>query len=92
MNENFCHKGLLNLYTNNSIKGVNAEHEQKIRDILSVLDSALFIEEVDLPTFKLHSLKGDLKSFWSVTVRANWQIIFRFENGIVSDVDLVDYH
>jgi proteic killer suppression protein len=40
----------------------------------------------------LHPLKGNLKDFWSVTVRANWRIIFRFEDGDVFDVDLLDYH
>ena len=45
-----------------------------------------------LPGFELHPLKGNLKEFWSVTVRANWRIIFRFEDGEVYDVDLLDYH
>jgi proteic killer suppression protein len=47
---------------------------------------------VNLPGFGLHPLKGDLKDFCSVTVRANWRIIFRFEDGDVYDVDLLDYH
>lgn len=47
---------------------------------------------MDLPPFRLHPLKGDLRGFWAVTVRANWRIIFRFENGDAYDVDLVDYH
>ncbi len=45
-----------------------------------------------MTSFRLHALKGDLKGFWAVTVRANWRIIFRFENGDASDVELVDYH
>ena len=45
-----------------------------------------------MPGFQLHPLKGELSSFWSVTVRANWRIIFRFEDGGVTDVDLIDYH
>ena len=47
---------------------------------------------MNLPGFKLHRLKGDLKGFWSVTVRANWRVIFRFEEGDAYDVDLIDYH
>ncbi|MGH7848643.1 MAG: type II toxin-antitoxin system RelE/ParE family toxin [Candidatus Binatia bacterium] len=47
---------------------------------------------MDLPGFKLHRLKGGLKDFWSVTVRANWRVIFRFEQGDARDVDLIDYH
>jgi len=44
------------------------------------------------PLFKLHPLKGDLKGFWAVTVRANWRIIFRFDGGRARDVDFIDYH
>ena len=45
-----------------------------------------------LPTFRLHLFKGKWKGFFSVTVRANWRIIFRFEEGDAFDVDFVDYH
>ena len=64
----------------------------RIRLILSVLHAAEEIEGVNLPTFHLHILKGELKGFFSVTVRANWRIIFRFEGGDVFEVDFVDYH
>lgn len=47
---------------------------------------------MNLPTFRLHQLKGEWKGFFSVTVRANWRIIFRFEDGDAFDVDFVDYH
>ena len=47
---------------------------------------------MDLPGFRLHRLKGDLGSFWSVTVSGNWRVIFRLEGGHASDVGLVDYH
>jgi proteic killer suppression protein len=44
------------------------------------------------PGLRLHSLKGQMKGFWSITVRANWRVIFRFDDGGVEDVDYVDYH
>ncbi len=47
---------------------------------------------MNLPGFSLHRLKGDRKLFWSVTVRANWRVVFRFEEGDACDVDLIDYH
>jgi toxin HigB-1 len=47
---------------------------------------------MDIHPLRLHPLTGDLKGYWSVTVRANWCIVFRFEDGDVFDVDLVDYH
>ena len=68
------------------------EDVDKIRRILARLDSALQAEDMDAPGFKLHPLKGDLKGYWGVTVRANWRVIFRFEAGDAFDVDYLDYH
>lgn len=92
MIENFRHRGLRQLFEEDNARGVNAEHVRKIRQILAVLEEAETIGALDLPTFHLHPLRGDLKHFWAVTVRANWRIVFRFENGVARDVDLVDYH
>ena len=60
--------------------------------IMCDLQAAQQIEALKLPTFRLHPLTGDLKGFWSITVRANWRVIFRFEDGKALDIDLVDYH
>jgi proteic killer suppression protein len=68
------------------------EHVEKIENILARLEAASTLEDLNLPGFRLHPLKGDLKGFWSVTVRANWRIIFRFEHGGAFDVELTDYH
>ena len=92
MIESFKHKGLRQLFENDTAKGVNGEHVRKLGQILAVLHAAETIEALRLPTFGLHPLKGELKGFWAVTVRANWRVIFRFQNGKASDVDLVDYH
>ncbi len=56
------------------------------------LDAAATVADMDLPGFRLHPLKGELKDFWAVTVRANWRVIFHFADRDVSDVDYVDYH
>jgi proteic killer suppression protein len=92
MIESFKHKALRQLFEDDNSRGVNSEHLRKIKQILAVLDAAETIEALQLPTFRLHPLKGDLKGHWAVTVRANWRIIFRFDGGKVFDVDLVDYH
>ena len=69
-----------------------SEMADRIREILTALDAAVTVAELNRPTFRLHPLKGQLKGFYSVTVRANWRIIFRFENSRAFDVDFVDYH
>jgi proteic killer suppression protein len=88
----FRHKGLRQLFEDDNPKGVNAEHVRKIKQILALLEAAQSVADLDYVGFRLHPLKGDLKGFWSLTVRANWRIIFRFDDGHASDVDLVDYH
>jgi proteic killer suppression protein len=65
---------------------------ERIREILTALDGAETLDELNLPSFRLHPLKGDLKGFWAVTARANWRIVFRFAHGKAFDVDLLDYH
>jgi len=65
---------------------------EKLENILAVLSRARVPSDANLPGFRLHPLKGQLKGFWSVTVRANWRVIFRFCDGHVWDVDLIDYH
>jgi proteic killer suppression protein len=57
-----------------------------------MLDEAMNVRDMNLPGYRLHALKGDLAGFWAVSVSGNWRIIFRFENGTASDVDLIDYH
>jgi proteic killer suppression protein len=64
----------------------------RIENILARLDVATAPEKMDLPGFRLHSLRGDLRGFRSLTVRANWRIIWRFEGADAVDVDLIDYH
>lgn len=86
------HKGLRRLFEDNDVRGVIADHAEKLRDILAALDAAPTVAHMDMPGFRLHALKGALRGFWAVTVRANWRVIFRFAEGEASDVDYVDYH
>ena len=92
MIESFKHKGLRQFFEDDNAKGINPEHIRKIRQILTALQSAPTIDVLRVPSFGPHPLKGDLKGFWAVTVRANWRIVFRFQSGRAFDVDLVDYH
>ena len=68
------------------------EHREAVLDILARLNASAAPDDMNLPGFRLHRLKGDLAGFWAVTVRANWRIVFRFEDGHAVDVDYLDYH
>jgi proteic killer suppression protein len=63
-----------------------------IESILLLLESAASPKALEIPAYRLHRLRGNLKSFWSVSVSGNWRIIFRFEDGDAHDVDFIDYH
>ena len=92
MIKSFKHKGLKKFYETGSKQGVNPEHVFRLRLILARLDASSDPEDMNLPGLGLHSLKGPLKTFWSVSVSGNWRVIFQFENGNAINVDYVDYH
>jgi toxin HigB-1 len=86
------HKGLKRLYDDDDRSKLPADMVDRISRVLALLDSASTIEDMDQPSLRLHALKGDLKNYWAVTVRANWRITFRFMDAQAFDVDFVDYH
>jgi toxin HigB-1 len=88
----FRHKGLRNLFEQDDARKVKADHVDRLRLILSALDQAGDVQDMNQPTFRLHPLKGNRKRVWAVTVRANWRVTFRFEGGDACEVDLEDYH
>jgi toxin HigB-1 len=92
MIQSFKDKALEGLFLENSTRGIPSALEKKIRIRLEVLDSASVLEDIALPGYKLHPLKGDRKGTWSIRVSGNWRITFTFKSGEISDVDLEDYH
>ena len=87
----FRHQGLRRLWEGDPSR-VSATLRDRLENVLAVLDAAAKATDLDLPGYRLHALKGDLKGLWSVVVSGNWRITFRVEDGNVFDVDLTDYH
>jgi proteic killer suppression protein len=92
MIRNFRHRGLKRLFEKDDSARLPPEDVDRISRILARLNEAVDVQNMDLPGFHLHPLKGNYKGFWSVTVRGNWRVIFRFEDGQALDVDYIDYH
>ncbi|MCF0057915.1 type II toxin-antitoxin system RelE/ParE family toxin [Dyadobacter sp. CY356] len=92
MIESIQHKGLRFLFENDDSSKLNAHLVERLREILSLLDTAETVEQLNIPGYRLHKLSGDLKEFYSIKVNANYRIIFRFNNGDAYDVDFLDYH
>ena len=92
MIRSFKHRGLKRLHERDDRSGIRPDLVDTVQEILTVLDEAATPQALNLPGYRLHPLKGGLKGFWSVTVRANWRILFRFEGKDALDVELIDYH
>jgi toxin HigB-1 len=92
MIRSFKHRGLKRLHERDDPSGIRPDLREVVEDILARLDQATTPQALNLPGYRLHSLKGDLRGFWSVRVRANWRIVFRFEGDDAFDVELIDYH
>lgn len=88
----FRHKGLRRFYESGSTSGIQAAHAEKLGRILGLLDVATVPDELNLPSFRLHPLKGVLNDHWSITVNGNWRVTFRFVGVNVELVDYLDYH
>lgn len=92
MIRSFRHKGLKLLFEEDDRRKVQAAQADKISRILAFLDRATGPDDMALPGYWLHPLKGDLAGFWAVSVSGNWRIVWRFEGPDAADVDLIDYH
>lgn len=92
MIENFKHRGLRRLYRTGDRSRINANLIEKVELILADLDAAETINHLRQPGYRLHELRGSLRGLHAIDVSANWRIVFRFEAGKASNIDLVDYH
>ncbi len=71
---------------------VGSDLSDRVALALADLDDARKPSDLDLPGYRLHPLKGDLKAHWSISISGNWRVTFRMEDGDAYDVDLIDYH
>ena len=92
MISSFKHKGLENFYKKGNTKGIQGDHINKLRMQLAALDSAQKIEDLDIPGYRLHPLKGNRKGLWSITVNGNWRLTFEYFEGNVYILKYEDYH
>jgi proteic killer suppression protein len=89
----FRHKGVRDFFETDSIKGISADQEKRLRKILTALAATPSLDDlVSPPGWRLHQLKGDREGVWSISVTGNWRLTFKVENGELTNVDLEDYH
>ncbi|MEO7008774.1 MAG: type II toxin-antitoxin system RelE/ParE family toxin [Caldimonas sp.] len=92
MIQTFAHKGLETFFRRGSKAGIQPTHAPRLRRLLAQLDHAAGPQDMNIPGWGLHPLKGDMAGHWSVWVNGNWRLTFRFKNGDAELVNYQDYH
>lgn len=92
MIKSFKHKGLRKFFETGNTSGIQVAHAKRLRLQLSALDTSTVIEDMDIPGFRLHPLKGPMRGRWSIAVNGNWRLTFEFQDGHVYILDYEDYH
>ena len=92
MIKSFKHKGLKLFFETGKSAGIQAKHVKKLRMQLAAIDTAQVLDDIDLPGFSLHSLKGERSGIWSISVSGNWRVTFEFRDGNAYILNYEDYH
>lgn len=92
MIKSFRHKGIEKFFLTGKVVGIQPAHAPRLRRQLSALNEASAPQAMNIPGWKLHRLKGELKDHWSVWVSGNWRLTFAFEGQDAVLVDYQDYH
>ncbi len=90
----FKHKGLQLFWEKGNAIKLPADQRNKIRLILDSINTVTILPHdlLQFKNWKIHPLKGDLKGYWSLSVKENWRIIFKFDGKNAEDIDYIDYH
>lgn len=92
MVKSFRHKGLRQFFESGSLAGIQPQHARRLRMQLAALDTGQSIQDIDIPGFRLHPLKGRDRGRWSIWVSGNWRLTFEFRDGDATILDYEDYH
>lgn len=90
MVRSFRRRGLKRFFERGDASLIRSDQRDLIEVMLGQLDVADSPEAMRISSYRLHALKGERKGYWSVTVKTNWRIVFRFEDGDAHDVELID--
>ncbi|MDZ5455254.1 type II toxin-antitoxin system RelE/ParE family toxin [Azohydromonas lata] len=90
--KSFLHKGVKRFFETGSTAGIQAQHAPRLGTMLTFLNAAKAPQDMNLPGWKLHSLKGSLAGHWAVSVSGNWRLTFTFDGTDAVLVDYQDYH
>ena len=92
MIKSFRHKGLKRFFETGKTSGIQAKHAKRLRLQLAALDTAQSIDDMKVPGYRLHRLKGAARGRWSIWVSGNWRLTFEFDRRDAYVLDYEDHH
>ncbi len=92
MIRSFQHKGLEKFFSSGSKAGIEPHHAARLRMLLAALDTAQTVDDMNIPGFRLHALKGHDPRRRSVWVNGNWRLTFESRDRQVFVLHYEDYH
>jgi proteic killer suppression protein len=89
----FGNKDTKKIWEGERIKGLSTELQETSRRKLRILNNSQDINDLMIPpSNRLEKLKGNLKEFYSIRINNQWRIIFKWNNGNATEVEIIDYH
>ena len=85
-------RALKRLWADGSTKGIDGDWLAKIDRYLAALNRAQMPDDLDLPGWYFHELKGNRAGQYAVTVLGNWRLVFQWDDDGPHSVTLEDYH
>ena len=92
MIKSWPHKGLQDFFETGSLARIQSAHACRLAVRLITIDKAKRIEDIAVPAYRLHKLKGSRSNVWSISVSGNWRITFCFEGEDAYILNYEDYH
>ncbi len=86
------HRGLKKFFESGSKAGIQPHHSERLRMQLAALHTAATVDDMAIPGFRLHPLRGARVERWSIWVNGNWRLTFEFREGHAYVLDYEDYH
>jgi toxin HigB-1 len=89
----FGSKDTRKIWDGERVKGFATELQEIARRKLRMLNNSQNIADLQIPpSNRLEKLKGNLRDFHSIRINDQWRIIFKWDKGNASDVEILDYH
>ena len=93
MLKSFGDKNTKKIWEGERVKGLSTEIQEIARRKLRMLNNSQSLTDLQIPpSNRLEKLKGNLKEFYSIRINDQWRIIFKWNNGNVDEVEIIDYH